>query len=61
MDDHEQRELRHWAEQLAAAADAERRAMGRAILMLLAQVEALQAELPIPASERRIVRARRHP
>jgi hypothetical protein len=45
MDDRQQQELRRWAEQLAAAADAERRAMGRAILMLLAQIETLQAEL----------------
>jgi hypothetical protein len=45
VDDHEQRELRRWADQLVAAPDAERRAMGRAILMLLGQVAVLQAEL----------------
>jgi hypothetical protein len=45
VDDHDQRELRDWAERLVAATEAERRAMGRAILMLLAQIEVLQGEL----------------
>jgi hypothetical protein len=45
VDDHELRELRDWAERLAAVCDADQRAIGRAILMLLAQIEALQAEL----------------
>jgi hypothetical protein len=45
VDDRQQQELRDWGSRLAAASDAERRAMGRAILMLLAHIEALQAKL----------------
>jgi len=50
MDERQQQELRDWAERLAAASDAERRATGRAILTLLAQIEALQAELDAASS-----------
>jgi hypothetical protein len=45
MDERQQQELRDWGERLAAASDGQQRAMGRAILMLLAHIEALQAEL----------------
>lgn len=45
VDERQHQELQVWAEALAAATDAERRAMGHALLMLLAQVEALEAEL----------------
>ena len=49
----QERELRQWAIALSEAAEPERRAMGRAILMLLEQVESLHAELrersPLPA------------
>jgi hypothetical protein len=49
----QQRELRRWATSLTDTAESERRAMGRAILMLLAQIESLRAEL-----ERRPAEAR---
>lgn len=45
MDNVEEHELRTWAEALCASADAERRAMGRAILLLLGQIDALKSEL----------------
>ena len=41
----QERELRQWAISLSEAADPERRAMGRAILMLLEEVDSLHAEL----------------
>ena len=41
----QERELRQWAIALSEAAEPERRAMGRAILMLLEQLESLHAEL----------------
>ena len=41
----QERELRQWAIALSGAAEPERRAMGRAILMLLDRVDSLQAEL----------------
>jgi hypothetical protein len=41
----QERELRQWAIALSGAAEPERRAMGRAILMLLERVDLLQAEL----------------
>jgi hypothetical protein len=53
----EQRELRRWAQQLTAAEDSERRAMGRAISMLLDRIDELERQLhfarqaPEPLSE----------
>src|SRR3954447_8280544 len=53
----EQRELRRWAQQLTAAEDSERRAMGRAISMLLDRIDELERQLhfarqaPAPLSE----------
>jgi hypothetical protein len=41
----QERELRTWAVKLADAREADRRAMGRAILMLLERIEGLRAEL----------------
>jgi hypothetical protein len=41
----QERELRTWAVKLADAGEADRRAMGRAILMLLERIEGLRAEL----------------
>jgi hypothetical protein len=41
----QERELRRWAVGLSDARDADRRAMGRAILMLLERIEGLRAEL----------------
>lgn len=41
----EQRQLRDWADRLCAADDSERRAMGRAISMLLDRVDELEREL----------------
>jgi hypothetical protein len=44
--EHEQeQELRRWAVGLADAGEADRRAMGRAILMLLERIDSLRAEL----------------
>jgi hypothetical protein len=45
VDREQERELRQWAGTLSDAADREQRAMGRAILMLLAQIDSLRAEL----------------
>jgi hypothetical protein len=45
VDNVEEHELRTWADALCASADAERRAMSRAILMLLGQIDALKGEL----------------
>jgi hypothetical protein len=41
----EQRELRRWAQQLTGLEDPERRAMGRAIAMLLDRVDELERQL----------------
>ena len=41
----QERELRQWAIALSDAAEPERRAMGRAMLMLLEEVDSLHAEL----------------
>ena len=41
----QERELRRWAVSLAGAGEADRRAMGKAILMLLARIDSLRAEL----------------
>jgi hypothetical protein len=41
----QERELRRWAVGLSDARDADRRAMGRAILMLLERIDGLRAEL----------------
>ena len=41
----EQRELRQWADQLCEVDDPERRAMGRAIAMLLDRIDELEQEL----------------
>jgi hypothetical protein len=41
----QERELRKWAVALADAREADRRAMGRAILMLLERIDGLRAEL----------------
>jgi hypothetical protein len=45
MNTREQRELRQWADQLCEVDDPERRAMGRAIAMLLDRIEELEKEL----------------
>ena len=45
MNTGEQRELRQWADQLCEVDDPERRAMGRAIAMLLDRIEELEKEL----------------
>ncbi len=52
MNTGEQRELRQWADQLCEVDDPERRAMGRAIAMLLDRIDELERELsalPEPA------------
>jgi hypothetical protein len=41
----QERELRRWAVALADAHEADRRAMGRAILLLLERIDGLRAEL----------------
>ena len=45
MNTGEQRELRQWADQLCEVDDPERRAMGRAIAMLLDRIDELEKEL----------------
>jgi hypothetical protein len=45
MNTGEQRELRQWADQLCGVDDPERRAMGRAIAMLLDRIDELEKEL----------------
>ena len=45
MNTGEQRELRQWADQLCEVDDPERRAMGRAIAMLLDRIEELEKQL----------------
>ena len=54
----QERELRRWAVGLAGASAADRRAMGKAILMLLERIDSLRAELerrpaeaPVPVAE----------
>ena len=54
----QERELRRWAVALAGAREADRRATGKAILMLLERIESLRAELErrplevaVPAAE----------
>jgi hypothetical protein len=52
MNTGEQRELRQWADQLCEVDDPERRAMGRAIAMLLDRIDELEKQLsamPQPA------------
>ena len=44
-DREQERELRRWAVGLADAGEADRRAMGKAILMLLERIDGLRAEL----------------
>ncbi len=51
MDRRQEQELREWATALTGAQEADRKAMGRAILMLLGQVESLRAELDRAAAE----------
>jgi hypothetical protein len=57
MDMGEQRQLRQWADRLAVVDDPERRAMGRAISLLLDRIDQLERELtsapgpPLPAPE----------
>lgn len=50
MEPEHEHELRQWAVALSEAAEREQRAMGRAILMLLEQVDSLRAELDQAAS-----------
>jgi hypothetical protein len=45
MNTGEQRELRQWADQLCEVDDPERRAMGRAIAMLLDRIDELEKQL----------------
>ena len=53
VDREQEQELRQWATALSEAAEPERRAMGRAVLMLFEQVDSLHAELQLrpPAPE----------
>jgi hypothetical protein len=51
MDPRQEHELRTWANALTRAEQADRKAMGRAILMLLGQIESLRAELDRAAAE----------
>jgi hypothetical protein len=48
MDDLQEVQLRSWAEALCGAAESDRRAMGKAILMLLEQIDSLRAALEQP-------------
>jgi hypothetical protein len=45
MDPRQEQELRAWAKALTRTREADRKAMGRAILMLLGQIDSLRAEL----------------
>jgi hypothetical protein len=45
MDDLQEREVRSWAESLCQSAAADQRATGKAMLMLLEQIDSLRAEL----------------
>jgi hypothetical protein len=51
MDVAEQHQLREWARRLSGVQDAERRAMGRAIAMLLDRIDELERELTSAAAE----------
>ena len=51
METEHERELRQWADALAGAGEAERRAMGKAILMLLDRIETLRTELDRTSQE----------
>jgi hypothetical protein len=51
MDVEQERELLKWAASLTEAAEPERRAMGKAILMLRDQIESLRAELERRSAE----------
>jgi len=51
MDRRQEDELRAWATALTRAQEADRKAMGRAILMLLGQIESLRSELDRAAAE----------
>jgi hypothetical protein len=44
VDGEQERELRQWAAALSEAGDPEHRAMGRAIMMLLEQIDSLRAD-----------------
>jgi hypothetical protein len=50
MDVGEQRQLRQWADRLAAVDDPERRAVGRAISLLLDRIDQLERELTSAAA-----------
>jgi hypothetical protein len=50
MDVREQRQLRQWADRLAVVDDPERRAMGRAISLLLDRIDQLERELTSAAA-----------
>ena len=45
MDDLQEREVRSWAESLCQSPAADQRATGKAMLMLLEQIDSLRAEL----------------
>jgi hypothetical protein len=51
MDVGEQRQLRQWADRLAVVDDPERRAMGRAISLLLDRIDQLERELTSTAGQ----------
>jgi hypothetical protein len=51
MDVGEQRQLRQWADRLAVVDDPERRAMGRAISLLLDRIDQLERELTSAAGQ----------
>jgi hypothetical protein len=51
MDRRQEDELRAWATALTRAQEADRKAMGRAILMLLGQIESLRSQLDRAAPE----------
>lgn len=51
MDRRQEQELRTWATALTGANEPDRKAMGRAILMLLGQIESLRTELERSAAE----------
>jgi hypothetical protein len=52
MEAEQEHELRQWAVALAGAGEADRRAMGRAILMLLDRIDALRSELELERASR---------
>ena len=51
MDPDQEGELRTWAAALSEAEEPDRKAMGRAILMLLGQIESLRTELECSPAE----------